>query len=111
MSSSLFSIMAQTGTTDGWNWLLIFIIFVVVLAVALIIQARFSTKEVDEFVHHEAAEHHEDGPESETESETEVEPQAQSVPEPEKESEDQSEPEIESESQAEPAGDEQDPES
>ena len=61
MSSSLFSVMAQSGTGSDWNWLLVFILFVVVLAIALVIQARFSTQEADELaqeIHHHAEEEH-----------------------------------------------------
>ena len=39
MSSSLYSIMAQSNTGSDWNWFLTFIVFVVILAVALIVQA------------------------------------------------------------------------
>ena len=60
MSSYLFSVMAQSNTGSDWNWFLIFIVFVVVLAIALIIQARFSQKEVAELEHHEEDAHHEE---------------------------------------------------
>ncbi len=53
MFSSLFSLMAQSNTGSDWNWFLIFIIFVVVLSIALIIQAKFSKKDAAELEHHE----------------------------------------------------------
>jgi predicted flap endonuclease-1-like 5' DNA nuclease len=89
MSSSFYSILAQSSTDSDWNWLLIFIIFVVVLVVALIVQAIFSKKEVDEFEHHEAAVHLEAEPkrvpEAESESEDETEPKPETEPQGESE--------------------------
>lgn len=107
MSSSLFSIMAQSSTGSDWNWLLTFIIFVVVLAVALIIQAFFSShdaaqlefQEHEEEAHHEEEVHHEtEQPESEpepqvepeTETEVETEPESETPPEAPAETDDQS---------------------
>lgn len=61
MSSSLFSVMGQSNTGSDWNWLLIFILFVIVLAIALVIQTRFSTQEAVELaqeIHHHAEEDH-----------------------------------------------------
>ena len=60
MSSHLFSVMGQSNGGSDWNWFLIFIIFVVVLAIALIIQARFSQKDAAELEHHEEDAHHEE---------------------------------------------------
>jgi predicted flap endonuclease-1-like 5' DNA nuclease len=57
MSSSLFSILAQSNTGSDWNWFLIFIVFVIILAVALIIQAMFSKEEATELEHHEETAH------------------------------------------------------
>ena len=59
MSSSLYTIMAQSNTGSDWNWFLIFIIFVVILAIALIVQAAFTRKDTDEFEFHEEEAHHE----------------------------------------------------
>ncbi len=58
MSSSLFSLLAQSGTGSDWNWFLIFIIFVVILTIALVVQARFSKKDAAEFEHHEEESHY-----------------------------------------------------
>lgn len=60
MSSSLFSLMAQSNTGSDWNWLLIFIFFVVVLAVAMIVQTQFSKQEAAELEHHAGEVHHEE---------------------------------------------------
>jgi predicted flap endonuclease-1-like 5' DNA nuclease len=85
MSSSFFSILAQTdtGTGSDWNWLLIFIIFVVILVIALVIQARFSTQEAEELteeIHHEEEVHH-------AEAEPELAPAAVVAEQPEPEAE------------------------
>lgn len=88
MSSYLFSITAQSGTGSDWNWFLIFIIFVVVLAIALVIQAKVSQKDVAELEHH-AEEAHQD--------EAELVPAAVADPEPEPEPVAEPEPEVASE--------------
>ena len=92
MSSSLFSIMAQSNTGSDWNWFLIFVIFVVVLAIVLIVQAKFSKQDAAEFEHHEADTHHDEAelapaapaavePKPEAKVEAEPEPEVVSVPE------------------------------
>jgi predicted flap endonuclease-1-like 5' DNA nuclease len=94
MSSYLFSIMSQSHTGSDWNWFLIFIIFVVVLVIALVIQARFSKDEVAELEHHEEETHHEEAaltpsaavlpePESDVESEAEPKPEPEVASQPE----------------------------
>jgi predicted flap endonuclease-1-like 5' DNA nuclease len=55
-----FSVMAQSSTGSDWNWLLIFIISVVILAVALIVQTKFSKQEAAELEHHAGEAHHEE---------------------------------------------------
>ena len=95
MTSSLFSIMAQSNTGSDWNWFLTFVIVVVVLAVALIIQAFFSKHDAAELAfheheaeahqdetHHEAVAQPEPQTESETQAEAEPEPQVEAEPEP-----------------------------
>ena len=79
MSSSLFSIMAQSSTGSDWNWLLTFIIFVVVLAIALIIQAFLSKHDASqlEFQVHEEEAHHEEGTHHEAARQPEPQPQAE----------------------------------
>jgi predicted flap endonuclease-1-like 5' DNA nuclease len=78
--------MAQSNTGSDWNWFLIFIIFVVVLTVALIVQAIFSKEESDELAFHEEEDHHEVEvevePESEPEDELEEEAEPEAPPEP-----------------------------
>ena len=83
MSSSIFSIMAQSNTSSDWDWFLIFLLFIVILVVALIVQAIFSKEEADEFGAHEEDEHHEAeaNPEPEPEAEAEPEPAPEVVPE------------------------------
>ena len=86
MSSYLFSITAQSNTGSDWNWFLIFIIFVVVLAIALIIQAKFSQKDAAKLEHHEEDDHHEEtglAPASLAEPEVESEPEPEAASEPE----------------------------
>jgi hypothetical protein len=94
MSAHLFSVVAQSDTGSEWNWLLIFILAVVVLAIALIAQARFSAQEAEEIaegLQHEEAHHDDGGPHEEdaeagaASDETEVEPETgeQIEPEPE----------------------------
>jgi len=78
MSSSLLSVMTQSSTGSGWNWLLIFIIFVVILAVALIVQTRFSKQEAAAYEQHGDKAHHE---EAKLTPETVVEPEGASEPE------------------------------
>jgi predicted flap endonuclease-1-like 5' DNA nuclease len=83
MSSYLFSIMAQSNTGSDWNWFLIFILFVVVLAIALIVQARFSKDEVAELAHHEEDTHQEEAelvPDAAVVSEPELEAASQPQP-------------------------------
>ena len=101
MSSSLFSIMAQSSTGSDWNWLLTFIIFVVVLAVALIIQAFFSKHDAAQLEFHE---HEEDAHHAETphEAVAQPEPDAQAEAEPESEPQTAVEPEPEPETPTEP---------
>jgi len=70
--------MTQSSTGSDWNWLLIFIIFVVVLAVALIVQTRFSKQEAAGLEHHDDKAHHE---KAELAPETVVEPEGASEPE------------------------------
>ena len=105
MSSSLFSIMAQSSTGSDWNWLLTFIIFVVVLAVALIIQAFFSSHDAAqlEFHEHEEDAHHAEEAHTVAAPQPEPEPQAESKAPVEAESEPHAavEPEPEPESQPE----------
>ena len=102
MSSSLFSIMAQSNTGSDWNWLLTFIIFVVVLAIALIIQAFFSKHDASqlEFQVHEEEDHHAEGAHHEAAPQPEPEPQAEAEPEPQPEVE--PEPESQPEAPSEP---------
>lgn len=104
MSSSLFSIMAQSNTGSDWNWLLTFIIFVVVLAVALIIQAFFSKHDAAalEFHEHQEEAHHEAAPQPEPESSAETEVQAVAEPALQPQQEPQAEPEPEPQAPAEP---------
>jgi predicted flap endonuclease-1-like 5' DNA nuclease len=104
MTSSLFSIMAQSNTGSDWNWLLTFIIFVVVLAVALIIQAFFSKHDAAEleFHEHEEEAHHEEGAHHEAVAQPEHETQAEAEPEPQAEVELETEPESQPETPAEP---------
>lgn len=85
MSSSLFSLMAQSKTGSDWNWFLIFIVFVVVLAIALVVQAKFSKKDAAELERHEEDSHHD---------EAELVPAAVTEPDPEPEPEVEPEPEI-----------------
>ncbi len=80
MSSYLFSIMAQSNTGSDWNWFLIFVIFVVVLAIALVVQASFSKKDAAELEHHEEDAHHD---EPESAPAVVAEPETESEPEPE----------------------------
>ena len=90
MSSYLFSVMAQSGAGSDWNWFLIFIIFVVILAIALVVQARFSKEDAAELTHHEEDDQHEEAelvPEASPDPETEPESEAESAPEPEADSE------------------------
>ncbi|HBY07813.1 MAG TPA: hypothetical protein DEH22_08540 [Chloroflexi bacterium] len=88
MTSSLFSILAQNpaGTGSDWNWVLYFLIFVVILVIALVIQARLGTREAAEqghADHHEEEAHHETpAVETEPEAEPEPEPEAEAQPEP-----------------------------
>ena len=81
MSSSLYSIMAQSTTGSDWNWFLIFIIFVVILAIALIVQAKFSKGDAAEFEEHEEAHHEESEQPPAAEAQPEPEPAAPSEPE------------------------------
>ena len=84
MSSYLFSVMAQSGTGSDWNWFVIFISFVVILAIALIIQARFSKKDAAELEHHEEDAHHAEAELAPAaQADTEPEPEVEVVPEPE----------------------------
>lgn len=79
MSSYLFSVMAQSGAGSDWNWFLIFIIFVVILAIALVVQARFSKEDAAELTHHEEDDQHEEAelvPEASPDPETEPESEA-----------------------------------
>jgi small subunit ribosomal protein S2 len=108
--------MAQSSTGSDWNWLLTFLIFVVVLAVALIIQAFFSSHDASELEFHEHKEgaHHaeeahiaaalqpEPEPQAEPEApvEAEPEPQAEAEPEPQAEAEPEPEPETPTEPDA-----------
>lgn len=102
MSSFLFSIMAQSSTGSDWNWLLTFIIFVVVLAVALIIQAFFSKHDAAQLAFHEHEEetHHEAAPQPESSAQTEVQAVAEPALQPEQEP--QAEPEPVPQAPAEP---------
>ena len=75
MASILFSVMAQSNTGSDWNWFLIFIIFVVVLAIALIIQAMFSKKDAAEYEHHAEEEHEQIEQIPEDEAQPEIPPQ------------------------------------
>lgn len=78
MSSFLFSVLIQSSASSDWNWLLIFIIFVVVLAIALIVQTRFSKQEAAELEHHAVEAHHREAglvPEAGIETETDSEPE------------------------------------
>ena len=78
MSSYLFSVMAQSGAGSDWNWFLIFIIFVVILAIALVVQARFSKKDAAELEHHEDEAQHEEAeliPEASPDLELTTEPE------------------------------------
>jgi predicted flap endonuclease-1-like 5' DNA nuclease len=93
--------MAQSNTGSDWNWFLIFIIFVVLLAVALIVQAIFSKEEADELAFHEEEDHHQVEPESEAEAEVEPEPE----PEPEVEAKAEPEPEPKPEPEVSPEPD------
>jgi len=79
MSSSLYSIMAQSNTGSDWNWFLIFIIFVVILAIALIVQAKFSKGDAAEFEEHQEAEQ---PPAAAAQPEPQAEPEAGAEPEP-----------------------------
>ncbi len=94
MSSSLFSIMAQSNTGSDWNWFLIFIIFVIILTIALIVQARFSKQDAAELDGHAADAHHQGA---------EPPPAVAAQPEPEPEAEAESEPEPEAPSELEAA--------
>jgi len=78
MSASLFSVLNQSSASSDWNWLLIFIIFVIVLTIALIVQTRFSKQEAADLEHHAGEAHHE---ETELAPETGVETDAISAPE------------------------------
>ena len=80
MSSSLFSILAQSSSGSDWNWFLIFIVFVVILAVALIIPAMFSKQDAAEIEQQEAEAHHE---EPAHEDQPPAPPAVQPEPEPE----------------------------
>jgi predicted flap endonuclease-1-like 5' DNA nuclease len=75
--------MAQSNTGSDWNWFLIFLIFVVVLAVALIIQARFSRSTANQFDTHPEEDHHEPAEAAPpTPAQPEPEPEPQAEPEP-----------------------------
>jgi small subunit ribosomal protein S2 len=104
MSSPLFSIMAQSSTGSDWNWFLTFLIFVVVLAVALIIQAFFSKHDAAELAFHEHGEeaHHEEEAHHDAVVQPEPEPQAESEPESEPQADVEPEPEPQPEAPAEP---------
>jgi predicted flap endonuclease-1-like 5' DNA nuclease len=97
MSSSLFSILAQLNTGSDWNWFLIFIVFVIILAVALIIQAMFSKEEAAELEHHEETVH--DAAEEVAVDETSSQPEPEEEPEAAVEAD---EPELAPEAPAEP---------
>ena len=90
MSSSLFSILAQSNTGSDWNWFLTFIVVVIILAVALIIQAMFSKEEAAELEPHEGVAH--DAAEEVAVDEAQPESEPGSEPEPESESEAPAEP-------------------
>jgi len=82
MSSYQFSVMAQSGAGSDWNWFLIFIIFVVILAIALVVQARFSKKDAADLEHREDETQHEEAElVPETSPDPEPEPEADSEPE------------------------------
>ncbi len=78
MSSFLYSVLAQSGTGSDWNWLLTFLVVVVILAVALIVQARYSEGEAADLGHH-GDETHSD--EAELTPAATLEPEASSEPE------------------------------
>ena len=82
MSSSLYSIMAQSNTGSDWNWFLIFVGFVIILAIALIVQAMFSKKDAAELEFHEEEAHHEEA-EPVPAAAAQPEPQADAVSQPE----------------------------
>ena len=86
MSSLLLSPVAQSNMGSDWNWLLVFIIFVVVLTIALLIQARFSEVDAAEYEHHEEDDHHdvvEMAPAAIAASPPKPEPEPEPKPEPE----------------------------
>ena len=87
MSSSLHALLLQTNTGSDWNWLLIFVIFVVIVAIAMIIQAKFSARGAEDLAHesHEAHHEEEDHPEPEAPAVPEAQPEPEAAPAPEAE--------------------------